>query len=529
LSAITRAPEAASRRRHDLIVVGGGIYGAMLALEAVRRGLSPLLLERCDFGGATTYNSLRIVHGGLRYLQSLDLPRFRESVQERRWLLQHFPDLVRPLPCLMPLDGRGTRRPWILRGALLVNDLLSADRNRGVVSTRRLEAGRVIDAAETRRLFPGANPQQLAGGALWQDAFAPDMPRVVMETLRWACAHGATALNYLEVEDLLVTGSRVSGVRALDAESGQRHEFQAEVVINAAGPRCRAFAGRFGADRPELFVPSLAWNLLFDRPAPFDRALGVAPPRRGAQVHFVVPWKGRLLAGTGHAPWEGGPEAPRPSAACLDAFIGELNAALPGIELGRVEIHRVFAGLLPARSPGGAELTSREVIVDHGAEGELRGFFSVSGIKFTTARRVADKALGRAFSDSAACDLAELPRPWSDPERGRVQEHPFEWLPAEGETQWLDELRGVILEESVQHLDDLVLRRTTLGDNPARALQLAPRLAELFEWEGQRSLAEIERLRAELAPAGEPRWWTEAAPGEERELARLRGDGVETA
>lgn len=500
MPAIERAPEAASGRSHDLIVVGGGIYGAMLALEAVRRGLLPLLLERSDFGGATTYNSLRIVHGGLRYLQSLDLPRFRESVQERRWLLQHFPDLVRPLPCLMLLDGRGTRRPWILRAAMLLNDLLSADRNRAVAADRRLGGGRVLDADETRRLFPDAARQQLRGAALWYDAFAPDMPRVVMEVLRWACAHGAIALNYLEVEDLLVSGSRVCGVRALDRDLGQRHEFRADVVINAAGPHCRAFAGRFGADRPELFVPSVAWNLLFDRPAPFEHALGVAPPRRDGQVHFAVPWKGRLLAGTGHAAWEGGPGDPRPSAASLEGFIAELNAALPGMDLRAAEVQRVFAGLLPARRPGGAELTAREVIVDHGAAGELRGFYSVSGIKFTTSRGVADKVLRRAFPASAPRDLAELMRPWGDPERGRVTEHAFEWMPGEGEGGWLTELGELIDEESVRHLDDLVLRRTTLGDNPARALELAPRIAQLFDWGDQRRREEVERLCEQLAP-----------------------------
>jgi glycerol-3-phosphate dehydrogenase len=92
-----------SERDYDLIIVGGGIYGAMLALESVFRGLKPLLLEKSDFGAATSFNSLRIVHGGLRYLQTLDLPRHFESVRERRWFLRNFPDHVRPLPCLMPL------------------------------------------------------------------------------------------------------------------------------------------------------------------------------------------------------------------------------------------------------------------------------------------------------------------------------------------------------------------------------------------------------------------------------------------
>jgi glycerol-3-phosphate dehydrogenase len=103
---IERAVDRASAGDHDLIVVGGGIYGIALALEAARRGLKTLLVERADYGGATSWSNLRILHGGLRHLQNLDLVRFYESVGERRWFLRHFPDLVRPLPCLMPLYGR---------------------------------------------------------------------------------------------------------------------------------------------------------------------------------------------------------------------------------------------------------------------------------------------------------------------------------------------------------------------------------------------------------------------------------------
>lgn len=129
---IQRDPVAVDRSSYDLVIVGGGVYGIALALEAARRRLGVLLVERRDFGGETSWNSLHIIHGGLRSLQSMDLHRFREMVAERRWWLQQFPDLVEPVPCLMPLYGRGLRRPSVLRSALLVTDLLSRNRNRGV-------------------------------------------------------------------------------------------------------------------------------------------------------------------------------------------------------------------------------------------------------------------------------------------------------------------------------------------------------------------------------------------------------------
>src|SRR5512137_1904921 len=106
MSAIFRDSAAAASEKYDVIIVGGGIYGVMLALEAGKRRQRALLLEQEDFGGATSLNHLRTIHGGLRYLQSLDLPRCLESIRERRWFLANFPALVQVLPCLMPLYGR---------------------------------------------------------------------------------------------------------------------------------------------------------------------------------------------------------------------------------------------------------------------------------------------------------------------------------------------------------------------------------------------------------------------------------------
>ncbi len=154
-----RALEALAAERYDLVIVGGGIYGVMVSLEAVRRGLHPLLLERSDFGAATSHNSLRIVHGGLRDLQRVDLRRYYECVQERRWFLQNFPDLVEPLPCLMPLYGQGLRRPWVFRVGLMLNAALSLRRNVGVAPSLRLPSGGMLSREETSAIFPSGRPR----------------------------------------------------------------------------------------------------------------------------------------------------------------------------------------------------------------------------------------------------------------------------------------------------------------------------------------------------------------------------------
>src|SRR5690606_19413998 len=195
-------PDAAGPE-HRVIVVGGGLYGARGALQAARRGLPPLLLERADFGGATSRASLRIVHGGLRYLQPLDLRRCRESARERAWLLREFPDLVRPLTCLLPLRARSLHRPAAFRLALALDRLITrgAMRDGGA-----LPPGEVLSAAEVADLFPLVERAGLRGGGLWHAGLITCPARLIIEVLRWAVARGATAVNYVEAIGLLRSG-----------------------------------------------------------------------------------------------------------------------------------------------------------------------------------------------------------------------------------------------------------------------------------------------------------------------------------
>lgn len=382
---IDRDLRAAASQTYDLLVVGGGIYGATLALEAAQRGLSTLVLERGEFGGETTANSLRIVHGGLRYLQTFDLARHRESVGERRWFLREFPDLIVPLPCLMPLydppRGGRLRRPEVFRAALAMDSFLSADRT--------LPPGRLLELEETAEFFPGVDRDGLRGAVLWHDAIALDPHRLVAEILSRACHAGVRALDHAEVEDLRVEEGSVRGLRVLDRSSGQRFEVRSDVVALCAGPWVQGLARRFDRNVPALFHPVLAFNLLLDREPLARGAVAVASREPGAQTWFLIPWQGKVLAGTAYAPsGEGGP-----GEELVDGFLRDLNAALPGLDFRRQQVRQVLWGRIPATAKGSTTPASRPVIHDHGRHGGPRGLVSVSGVKLTTARAVAEKVL----------------------------------------------------------------------------------------------------------------------------------------
>ena len=485
-----RDPERASRERFDLVIVGGGIYGAMIALEAVRRRMRPLVLERGDFASATSFNSLRIIHGGLRYLQSADLGRYVKSARETAWFLDQFPDMAQPLPVLMPLYGEGLRRRSVFRCALAANDILSRIAIGAATTSQWPLRGRTISAEQTRVLAGAVDPMGLEGGAVWHDAFMPRAPLLVIEVLRWACHGGATALNYVEATKVVRADDRTSTVIAHDRIADRRLEFSADVVVNAAGPWAATLAQAAGVAPGSLPCLSLAWNLVLRRRAPFDHAIAVKPPPKGAQTYFLVPWKGALLAGTGHAPWHGGPDNPTVPQALLESFIDDINHALPGFDLRTAEVAHIFSGLLPAQSPGGHELAKRCVVVDHRRGGEPR-LISVSGVKFTEAREVADRVLRLAFPARNAIPYAAFRRPAAC----TAPDYDFMWMPEASDASWLEPLREIVEREPVERLEDLLLRRSSLGDDPDRAAALAPRLCGLFDWDAGRIAEELAVLR----------------------------------
>lgn len=491
MNKIDRNLEKSAKEKYDLIIIGGGIYGAGLLLTASQAGKKALLLEKDDFGAATSFNNLRTVHGGLRYLQSMDLKRIFESVSERRWFFRNFPDLVKPLPCLMPLYGNGVYRPSIFRFALILNDLLSSNRNNGVVENKHLPNGKIANAEKVKEIYPQVDVKNLKGGAVWYDGAMPDSQKVLIEIIKWGCELSGSALNYTEVTDLLVNNGIVDGVRAVDKTTNLTYEFKSEKVINASGPWCRALASKFDKDYPELFKDSFAWNVLFNKPALSSHALAVTPKKPGARTYFVHHWKGLLFAGTVHSPWKDLSRIPVPDENSVLNFIDELNSSINNLSLSKADVLQIFPGLLPAKEEGSDKIAVREIILDHGLKGGPKGLFSVSGVKFTTARLVAEKTLKQIFGAGfrlASCDG----RKCSTPQELGIFDH--QWIPKE-KNGWTISLKNIIQNESVVHLDDLLIRRTSLGDNPKLALENSEKYCDLFNWDQTKTTNEIARLR----------------------------------
>jgi len=471
---------ALGARELDVLVVGGGIHGAAAAWDAAQRGLATALVEAEDFGSGASWNSLKTIHGGLRYLQTLDLRRMRESIRERSILLRIAPEIVRPLPFVVPTYGHGAKGREALALGLRVNDLVSADRNRGLPPDRRIPAARTLSRSEILALFPGVPSRGLTGGGLWTDAQVTSSERLTIAFVRAAADAGAVVANHAEVTGLLSEGGRVVGARIRDRIGGGEIEARARVVLNAAGPGMDGILAL--ARVPQRPMPLLsAYNLVLRRPVVTTHALGAAS--RGRFL-FVVPWSGGAMIGTDY-----GPPGPR---AATDAarFLDEAREAFPWAELRAKDVTLVHHGLVPGT--GGAKgLATRQLLVDHQGAHDVPGLVSVQGVKYTTARSVAEEAvdlvvrrLGKPFPRSRT---AETPLAHARPLSGSLEER----------------ARTAAREEMALTLCDAVLRRLDLGTSGPPAVgdlrEVVGALASAHSWDPARVVAETKALEARYA------------------------------
>ncbi|MHC4952289.1 MAG: glycerol-3-phosphate dehydrogenase/oxidase [Planctomycetota bacterium] len=381
-------PELA-RQSFDLAVVGGGIYGLFAARDAAQRGLSVALIDRGDFCGATSSNSLKTAHGGLRYLQTADFPRMRRSIRERRALLRIAPHLVAPLAFVMPTTRKLTRCRAALATALRLNDWISWDRNRGVVPGRHLPAGGILSRAELEDRIGGLFEVEATGGALWYDAQIANTERLALSVLHAAVDDGCCAANYVEALELLETNNRVTGIRVRDRMGGNEFEVRAPVVLDSSGP----WGGSWrGVDVAPVEL-SKAMNLVTRIPAP-TCALGSGSG--GDRLFFFVPWRGFTIIGTSHLPSEEKPDALAATDADIDAFLDQVRGACRGFTIERDDVLLAHRGLLPScgRAPNGdANLVRSYQMRDWGASGGPHGLITMLGVKWTTARAVAERAV----------------------------------------------------------------------------------------------------------------------------------------
>ncbi len=391
--AISRRAEALEQldtRRFDLLVIGGGIVGAGIAAVASRHGLAVALVDRRDFGGATSSASSKLVHGGLRYLRLGDIGLVREAHQERRILMDVVaPHLVRRQPFLFPLYRGGPYRPFVVQTGIVLYQTLARARLNGLVD---------IDRA--KQLVPDLRVEGLRSCGLYADAWTHDS-RLTLANVRAAAEAGATVLNYAEVVELRRDGAAI-------AVDGELVTVSARSLVNAAGPWVDAVRRLEDARATPSVRLSKGVHLLLDHEGPWQAALTI--PHDKVRVSFAVPWEGMLLLGTTDTLYDGDPDTVDVEPADVEQILNEAGVALEPEALSQERVRQAFVGLRVL--PGGDGATSRarrETVFTRGSGGML----SVAGGKLTTYRRIALAALGQLRTDLGLHRIDR--RPWPLP------------------------------------------------------------------------------------------------------------------
>jgi len=405
-----RDPTKLADKEYDVAVIGGGIYGACVAWNAAQRGLSVALLERGDFAQETSANSLKTVHGGLRYLQDLDLKLVRTMIEERSTYLRIAPHLVQPLACITPTYSKVTKSKPVLGTALKLNDIVGYDRNKSLDVDRKIPTSQVLSREECFRVLPGLPAEDVTGAAIWHDAQIYDTERLTLAFIASAVNLGADACNYVEATDFLMKRNQIVGVSARDIIADKNFEIRSKVVVNSTGPWVdRILESLDRVPGPPVFQPSLAVNMI-TRQLVDDYAAGVpswlgesnsgGSNQPASHMLFVSPWRGNSIIGTFHSHFQGDPDNFSLQEQDLQEFIDEANSAYPGANLDLDDIKFVHFGFLPeVPNPKQTEvkLVRKSRIVDHQSDDGFSGLISVMGVKYTTARHTAENVVDMVF------------------------------------------------------------------------------------------------------------------------------------
>ena len=415
-----RAIEEIAGKRFEVVVIGGGITGAGVALDAASRGYSVALLERGDYAVGTSSRSSKMVHGGLRYLQNFDLGLVREALVERQLMVQLAPHLVYPTPFLVAALGE-ERRDRKLGLGLNMYDVMATTRSGRGRRERRIvgeedyywspDRHRTIDRDEVLDLVPALAPREPKDAYLFYDCQTDDV-RLVLTVLGEAERFGAVMLNGAEVTEVLAKDGKAVGVVFVEAGSGERMEVSADHVVNATG----VFADRI---RPEELLveedvpriaPSRGTHLLIDsEQLPMGKAACIVPAGEGRMI-FSLPWYGRTLIGTTDNDFEGDIAHPRPAEDDIAYLLQAVNDFF-GTALGESDLVGAYAGVRPLISTGDPRKS-----VDISRKAELyetsSGMLTITGGKLTTWRRMAKQTVDRLVlreGREAPCHTHEIP------------------------------------------------------------------------------------------------------------------------
>jgi len=522
---------------YDVVIVGGGMAGAGVARDLALRGVSVALVEKGDFASATTSQSSKLIHGGLRYLELFDFALVRESLRERETLGRLAPHLVRPLPFLVPIYRDSSRSLVKIRIGLKLYDWLTPGRNR--------ERYRVLPAVDALSLEPAMRARDLRGAGYYFDDLLVFPERLCLENVLSACRLGARAFNYAQVAEVTRDARRtITGVKVRDLLTGRVATLGARVVVNATGPWVDEFRAAAGVSERGRRILRRTKGIHCLLPRLTDRA--IYHSTGDDRMIFVIPWREFSLVGATDSDFDGDLDRLHATGDEVTYLLDEAYKVLPDPRVAPSEVVYTYAGVRPLSFEKGKR--ESDVSRAHKVVGEERGrFLSITGTKLTCFRSLAAelgdqvmRTLGRpgaSRSDQIALDGTDdevtgaEARAWLDvtgeAAATGLDRETLETLVTTYGRGWsrviglagkvaggterlcphnadiLAELYYAVHEEMAVSLQDVMLRRTGIGTSRCQgqdcAESIARRMGQLLDWTPRRLAAELDAYQAHVA------------------------------
>jgi glycerol-3-phosphate dehydrogenase len=531
----------------DLLVVGGGITGAGIALDAVSRGLSVVLVEKGDFVSGTSSASSKLIHGGFRYLKSKDFKLVFEALHERGVLLKLAPGIVKPLPFLIPVYGGGLKdfkevllwlfnhekttmmrlikAPLALRMAVIFYDLLAG--------RAKIKKHEILSREQILKIEPMLNPNNLKGGAIYWDAFGLDF-RLTLSIIKKAHEYGAKCLNYAEVVEFLTKDGKIVGAKVRDKINGKEFRIFAKKVVIATGPWADSVRAK-ASIKQRLLKPSKGSHIVVARDKLKIRNAIVMEAIDG-RLTFAIPWDSVVIIGTTEIEFDRSPDEARISKEEVDYLLEVANRYFPSAELGYDDIIATYSGIRPLIDVGG--LSPSDITREHRIV-EEKGAITIVGGKLTTYRVMAKDVVDRVAKElgidkECVTDRIPLKEPCEDIPID-LDEDVKEHLTQYYDRREIDEIVSMIKDnpklkerilpdqpfiwaevdfavkrEFAVKLSDIMIRRLGLyfkSPSVEVAEKIAERMGEILGWDSARIKDEIEGYMSEVRKNME---WTQS-------------------
>ena len=386
--------ESHSGKLYDIIIIGGGITGAAVAYEAASRGLSVALVEKGDFGAATSAATSKMIHGGLRYLANFELGIVRESLKERRILENIAPNFVYPLPFMVPLYNNSKNNQWILEPGMVIYDMLSYDKGFTWDRTKKIPLHRFLPGKKALELEPVIKAEGLNGAIMFYDCASIIPERLTLAFIKSAVKYGAVVSNYSRVEDFTREPGRVTGVIVRDLLNSKTIEVRGKMIINCGGPWADLILDIAGGKPGTQHVRRSEGIHIVTRKLTNKYVVGALTPN-GRHCN-ISPWRGHSLIGTTDQEYKGDPDNYRVTRQAIEDFIREVNASFCDTELIKyADIMYAYGGLRPLVEKETVDVykTSRKYEIYDNAGDGIEGLITVEGGKYTTSRNLAEHVL----------------------------------------------------------------------------------------------------------------------------------------